>query len=423
MDNQSYFARFADALLGELLDVMGAVVIEGAKWCGKTETGLHACQSQTMMQDLDKMAAYQQALKIKPSVLLEGDTPHLIDEWQTAPLLWDAVRYEVDRRRTAGQFILTGSAVPVDDGKLHSGTGRFAWLRMRPMTLFESKESNGQVSLNDLFRHQPDISCQSDVSIEQYAHFVCRGGWPAAVTARTDRASLLIARSYVDALINEDIHRVDGVERNPDRVRNMLRSLARNISTLVSAKTLLADMKADDVSMSDKTFTSYMNALQRVFVVENIPAWTPSLRSKLAVRTSPKRQLVDPSLATASLRITPDTLMHDFNTFGFLFESLCSRDMRVYMQVLDGEVKHYHDSKELEADMILQKYDGCWAAVEVKMGAAEEDKAAENLLKLSNRIDTDKVGKPSFLMILTAGQFAYRRHDGVYVVPLACLKP
>ena len=419
---ENYKQRVADTELSEQLEASGAVLIEGAKWCGKTTTGLHMAHSAVFMQDEDKAADYQRMAATKPSLLLQGDTPRMIDEWQDAPVLWNAVRFEVDKRRQMGQFILTGSAVPSDDERRHTGTGRIAKLRMRPMTLWESGESNGSVSMAELFSSSPEVAEQSNLSIEQLAFALCRGGWPASIGMK-EKAALRVARNYVDEVVDLDIHRVDGVERNPQRVRKLLQSLARNISTMASNETIMRDVTSDDTTLSTATYASYMNALRRIFVVDNVDAWLPALRSKTAIRTSPKRHFVDPSIAAVLLRTNPEGLLQDFKTFGFLFEDLCARDLRVYAQANDGDVYHYHDKNELECDLVVSLRDGRWAGIEVKLGRNEEEDAAKNLNKLASKIDEEKMNKPSFLMILTAGQFAYRREDGIYVVPIGCLKP
>jgi predicted AAA+ superfamily ATPase len=421
MDKSNYLPRICDSELQEALAAMGAVLIEGAKWCGKTSTAAHIAQSTLFMQDPDNARSYQQIAETKPSLLLKGETPRLLDEWQMAPVLWDAVRVEVDKRGLAGQFILTGSAVPADNVTAHTGTGRFASIRMRPMSLYESKESNGTVSLSDLFNGEHDIESRSDLSIEQIAFAICRGGFPASV-GKPGRAALRMSVDYVEAIINQDISRVDGVEKNPNRVRLLLRSLARNIATMASFQTVLKDVEATETSLSDKTIATYYNALRRIFVVEPMPAWSPSLRSKTAIRTSPKHHFVDPSIATAVMRINPDAVLQDFEYFGFLFEALCARDIRVYAQHNDGEVFHYRDKSGLEADLLVQLRDGRWGAVEVKLGNKQIEEAAANLLKLKEKIDTDKMREPSFLLVLTGGPFAYRRKDGILVVPAGCLK-
>ena len=421
MNNNFYIPRLCDADLQNALQSSGAVLIEGAKWCGKTSTASNACRSMLYMQDPDKTSSYLAMADAKPSLLLKGETPRLIDEWQMAPVLWDAVRFEVDKRGEPGQFILTGSAVPSDNVTAHTGTGRISRLLLRPMSLFESRESNGAVSLRALFDGEFEVEAISDLSIENIAFVICRGGWPASVKQK-GAIALRMAVDYAEAVINHDVSRVDNVDKNPERVRLLLRSLARNISTTATYQTIRDDIEATEITISDKTISSYMNALRRIFLVEDLPAWAPSLRSKTALRTSPKRHLVDPSIATAVLRTNPEGILNDFQYFGFLFEALCTRDIRVYAQSNDGDVYHYRDKSGLESDMIVQLRDGRWAAIEVKLGQKQIDYAAENLLALKNRIDKDKMGAPSFLMIITGGQYAYRRSDGVCVVPLSCLK-
>ena len=417
----SYLPRICDTELQNALATMGAVLIEGAKWCGKTTAASNIARSTLFMQDPDNARSYHEMADTKPSLLLKGETPRLIDEWQMSPVLWDAVRFEIDKRRSTGQFILTGSAVPVDNVTAHTGTGRFARILMRPMSLYESRESNGTVSLAGLFDEKYDIESVSDLSIEQIAFAICRGGFPATI-GKSDTTALRMSVDYVEAIINHDISRVDGVEKNPNRVRLLLRSLARNIATTASAQTILKDIESAETTISDKTFGVYYNALRRIFVVETMPAWSPSLRSKTAIRTSSKHHFVDPSIATAVMRINPTGVLHDFEYFGFLFEALCARDVRIYAQNNDGDVFHYRDKSGLEADMIVALRDGRWGAVEVKLGNRQIEQAAENLLKLKEKINAEKMREPSFLMVLTGGQYAFRRKDGVFIVPIGCLK-
>jgi len=375
-----------------------------------------------MMQDPDRKAAYLQTATIKPSLLLEGETPRLLDEWQIAPILWDAVRFTVDQRDKTGQFILTGSAVPADNTTAHTGTGRISRLRMRPMSLFESQESTGSASLKKLFYESADIAGINPVSIEKLAAIIIRGGWPASVHANGEEAEKR-SRDYIDAVINQDISRIDNVEKSPGKVNALMRSLARNISTEATMTTLKNDIEGYDESITLPTVSSYLNALERIFVIEDLPAWNPSLRSKTPLRTTPKRHFVDPSIAAAAMGISAKRLLDDFKTFGYLFESLCIRDLRIYSEALNGNVYHYRDKTGLESDAVIVLRDGYWAAVEVKMGANEFDSAAENLKKFVNRVNTNKMREPSFLMILSATEFAYRRKDGIFVVPLGCLKP
>lgn len=422
MKTKGYLSRVCDKLLQEKLRRTGAVLIVGPKWCGKTATASEAAQSVIYMQDPDRGRSYLSAADTKPSLLLEGDTPRLIDEWQMAPVLWDAVRFAVDQRGMTGQFILTGSAVPIDNATMHTGTGRIARLAMRTMSLYESGESNGSVSLANLFAGKPLEAGFSTLTIEDISHAICRGGWPAAVKMKSSE-NLKLAQDYVDAIIHQDVSRVDGVERNPKRVQLLLRSLARNVATMASNATLLKDIEANEGSFSMPTLDSYLNALRRIFVIEDQPAWMPSLRSKTAIRTSSKRHFTDPSIVAAALRIDPKALLNDFETFGLLFESLCTRDMRVYAQANDGEVLHYRDKNGLEADMILALNDGRWGAVEVKLGSRQIEEAAEHLKELAAKVDSEKMGRPSFLMVLTGGELSYQREDGVYIVPIGCLKP
>jgi len=422
MQIKDYYPRILDKLLKLQLQASGAVLIEGAKWTGKTYTGRAMANSVLYMQNTDEALSNMKLAETKPSLLLRGDTPRLLDEWQEAPVLWDAVRFAVDQRGEPGQFILTGSAVPKDGETMHTGTGRIARLLMRPMSLYESKESSGEVSLKALFDGIDSIEGFNQITIERMAFILCRGGWPAAVKQKDETVALWTARNYVDQLVEQDIQRIDGTEKNPERVRLVLRSLARNISTLANLQTIKADIEANDGMASDKTIANYINALRRIYVVDDVPAWQPSLRSKTAIRTSSKRQFVDPSLAIAAMRANPNSILKDFNTFGFLFESLCTRDMRVYVSANDGDVLHYRDKNGLESDMIIRLRDGRWAPVEVKLGSKEIEEAAKHLLELKEKVDTSKVGEPSFLMILTGGQYAYRRSDGVFIVPIGCLK-
>jgi len=416
-----YLPRVADSVLDAALIASGAVLIEGPKWCGKTRTAEERANSVLHMQDPDYRESYLKTADTKPSLLLKGDTPRLIDEWQMAPVLWDAVRFAVDQRRLTGQFILTGSAVPRDNVVAHTGTGRIVRMLMRPMTLFESKESNGCISLKNLFDGNTDGDCVSELDIETLAYALARGGWPASIGEERQTA-LRRVYDYVDAVINADISEVDGVEKSPARVRALMHSLARNISTMATIATIRNDIAGDEESISEKTISSYINALRRIFVVEDLPAWSPAMRSKTTIRTSSKRHFCDPSIAVATLRATPDSLLQDFNTFGLLFESLCVRDLRVYAGAIDGEVFHYRDRNDLEADAVIHLRDGRWGAVEVKMGAKEIETAAENLKTLRDKVNVDKMQEPAFLMVLTATEFGYRRDDGVYIVPIGCLK-
>lgn len=422
MEVKNYFPRISDALLTDKLRHSGAVLITGPKWCGKTSTAMVASKSVVYMQDPDRGPSYMMAADTKPSILLEGSVPHLIDEWQMAPVLWDAVRFAVDQRQEFGQFILTGSAVPADGATMHTGTGRITRLAMRTMSLYESRESNGSVSLRNLFDGTKyPVMEASQLTVEQIAFAICRGGWPASVKMKGFDA-LELSRDYVDTIIHQDVSRVDGVERNPKRVQLLLRSLARNVATMATNVTLLKDMEGEEKSMSAPTLDAYLNTLRRIFVIEDQPAWSPSMRSKTALRTASKRHFTDPSIATAILRATPKSLLEDFKTFGLLFESMCTRDMRIYSQANDGEVYHFRDKNGLESDMIIALNDGRWAAVEVKLGNKQIDEAASHLQELARKVNEEKMGNPSFLMVLTGGEYAYQRKDGVLVVPIGCLK-
>ncbi|MCD8347291.1 MAG: DUF4143 domain-containing protein [Lachnospiraceae bacterium] len=420
---KTYVKRIADKILQQRLEASGAVLIEGAKWCGKTRTAMEASNSQLFMQDPDRVVSYLKAADTKPSLLLKGETPRLLDEWQMAPVLWDAVRFTVDQRGETGQFILTGSAVPRDNVVQHTGTGRISRMLMRPMSLYESGESNGSVSLKKLFDGDTDVEEISELTIEEIADVIVRGGWPASI-GEEKKVAMRHAIDYVEAVINADVSRVDGVEKSPTRVRALLRSLSRNISTLATIRTIHNDiaMGDGDDSLSEKTISQYLNALDRIFVTENLPAWNPALRSKTAIRTSPKRQFTDPSIATAIMRLTPECLLDDFCYFGFLFESLCDRDMRIYAEANDGQVFHYRDASGLEADAVICLNDGRWAAVEVKLGSREIEEAAVHLRELKEKVNTEKMREPSFLMVLTGTECAYQREDGVFIVPIGCLK-
>lgn len=419
---KKYLERIADKVLRTSLEASGAVLIEGPKWCGKTRTAEEMAASTLYLQDPDHTESYLKAASVKPSLLLKGATPRLIDEWQMAPVLWDAVRFAVDRRRKNGQFILTGSAVPRDNAVQHSGTGRISRMLMRPMSLFESLESNGTISLGSIFDGNTDGEGMSELSVEKLAFALARGGWPASVMELKSSIALRRVYDYVEAVISVDIQIADGVEKSPARVRALMRSLARNTSTQANFATIRDDIAGDESTISEKTIASYINVLRRIFVIEDLPAWSPAMRSRTPLRTTPKRHFVDPSIAAAVLRASPEKLLTDFNTFGLLFESLCVRDLRVYAQPLDGDVFHYRDKSGLEVDTIVHLKDGRWGAIEIKMGAGEIETAAENLMKLKEKVDLDKMKEPSFLMVLTATELGYRRDDGVYVVPIGCLR-
>lgn len=421
-DSSDYLPRVADQQLSAALRTSGAVLIQGPKWCGKTATGSQAAASIIYLQDPDHSAAYLQLADLKPSALLEGEVPRLIDEWQMAPQVWDAVRFAVDRRQARGQFILTGSSIPSVE-PAHSGVGRIKRLVMRTMSLTESLESNRAVSLTALFDGDHDAASLSDLTVDGIAQAICRGGWPEAVRDPDDTEAIQYARNYVDALVDSDLSRVDSVNRSSLRMRALLRAYARNISTQAAGSTLRADMQEDEQTLSVNALRPYLDLLSRSFVIEDLPAWSPSLRSRTAIRTSPTRHFTDPSIAAAVLRLTPQRLLLDPKTFGLLFESLCVRDLRIYSGALGGGVFHYRDQSGLEADAVISLDDGRWALVEVKLGSAQIDEAAANLRKLADRVDSRTLGEASFLMVLTGTATAYRRDDGVLVVPLGCLSP
>lgn len=421
MAEYQYFSRILDTLLQKQLKVSGAVQIVGPKWCGKTATAKHNSASQVYLQDPDKGPSLIALASVKPSLILEGAEPRLIDEWQMAPQLWDAVRFAVDQSHRRGRFILTGSATPRRDGErpAHSGVGRISKLMMRPMSLQESHESTSQVSLAELFGGNHDIAGIADMDIEDLALAICRGGWPEAVLEKDSKIAQEMAKNYVVELLDADIEQMDGIRRNKTWMRQLMRSYARNTSSEATLTTIQADMRGEMPSLP--TVADYIDALTRAFVIEDLEAWNPQLRSKTVVRTSPTRHFIDPSIAAAMLAVTPEKLLSDFETFGLLFESLCVRDLRVYTDALAGRVFHYRDKTGLEADAVLSLDDGRWALVEVKLGAQQIDSAAEHLKKIAQRVNQEKEGAPSFLMVLTGTATAYRRDDGVLVVPLATL--
>ena len=418
---ENYKPRIADQILKEKLSYKGAVLIEGPKWCGKTTTAEQAAKSILYMSDPRTLKQNLSLAESDPSILLKGENPRLIDEWQVAPQLWDAVRFEVDHRHAFGQFILTGSSVPADkDRILHSGTGRFSWLKMRTMSLLESGESNGQVSLKSLFSNPDKIYGESNISLEKLAYLVCRGGWPIA-TYLEGKSALNQARDYFDAVLYNDINRMGTGKRDPERLRRIMVSYARNQGTQIGYKTIVDDIRANEEDNIDsRTVASYINALKEMFVIEDMPAWNPNLRSKAAIRTTDTRYFIDSSIAAAALGISPDDLINDLKTFGFLFKTMAIRDLRVYAESIDGNVYHYRDKSDLECDAVIHLRDGSYGLVEIKLGGETAiESGAKSLTKLASIIDTDKMKKPSFMMILTGiGNIAYKRSDGIYVVPI-----
>ncbi|MBO4744474.1 MAG: ATP-binding protein [Bacteroidales bacterium] len=431
---EGYKHRIADALLERKLKGNGAVVIEGPKWCGKTTTAEQLAKSVIYMDDPDKITEHITMANIHPRDLLIGDNPRLLDEWQIAPQLWDTIRFEVDHRKGQGHFILTGSSVPIQEDEdedipenqkiRHSGTGRFGWLRMRPMSLWESGESNGTISMKDLFSTPEMIYAKTALTREDIAYLICRGGWPEALEMDKEIA-LDKAFDYVDAIAERDMSRVDKTNRSPERVRRLMRSYARHQASQATFETMAEDMRANEPQALDTdTIASYITALRKLFVVEESEAWNPNLRSKTAIRTSNTRYFTDPSIASASLGLGPNDLLNDFNTFGLLFETLAVRDLRTYADALMGKVAHYRDVTNLECDAVVHLRDGKYGLVEIKIGGDNLiNEGADSLKKLQGKIDTTKMKKPSFLMVLIGiGEIAYRRDDGVYVVPLGCLK-
>lgn len=407
-----YLPRIVDSEIKELMKIMGAVLIEGCKWCGKSTTGLYHAKSIIEFQNPDKKQVYDEIKNTKPSLFLNGDKPRMFDEWQMYPVVWDAIRTDVDHSQLKGQYILTGSAKPSEGETMHTGTGRISRVLMRPMSLYESGESTGEVSFADILNNK-DISGESKLSLEDLASIIVRGGWPGAVSVSGD-VKYRISKEYVKALIHEEVKKVDGVKRNPEKMLCVLRSLARNISTQVVNSTI--------EDLSRPTLIDYLNTLEKLFVIEDVKATNLNFRSKYALRTKPKKYFVDPSIATAVLEMKPSDLINDLNTFGFIFESLCIRDLKIYTQSYGGDITFYRDEKNFEVDAILRTSSGTWGAIEIKLGAGYIDEAADNLLKFKNRVDIKKCGKPAFLMVLTGTNYSYRREDGVYVVSIGTLK-
>lgn len=422
---KKYRKRITDEILVRKLEGKGAVLVEGPKWCGKTTTAEQIAASILYMDEPEKKEQNITMSELNPKRLLAGAVPRLIDEWQLAPKLWDAIRFEVDHRGELGQFVLTGSAVPADTKEItHSGTGRFTWLTMRPMSLYESGDSTGEVSLQDLFDGVEKIDGASELGIDRLAFLVCRGGWPQAIDMR-DEIALDQAMDYYDAVVRSDINRADGVQKNPEKVRRLMRSYARNQGSQVPNTVLTRDLVANNETfISDETVASYVSALRKIFVIEDMPAWNPNLRSKTAIRSADTRYYVDPSIAAAALGIGPNDLMNDLKTFGFLFETLCVRDLRVFADALNGEVYHYRDKDGQECDAVVHLKNGKYGLVEIKLGGDKLiEEGAKSLKTMAAKIDTGKMSEPSFLMVLTGtGDYAYRRQDGVYVVPIGCLK-
>lgn len=422
---KGYLPRIVDKLLEERLNAKGAVLIEGPKWCGKTTTAKQIANSYISVDRPDMTKQYQQIAELSPSVLLEGEVPRLIDEWQIAPNLWNAVRYEVDNRDEFGQFILTGSAVPNEfDETMHSGTGRISRLLMRPMSLFESKDSRGEVSLKDLFEGK-DISAIDDTTIKDIAFLICRGGWPKSI-GLDEKPALFQAIDYFDAVVSTDISRVDSITRDKEKAKRLLKSYARHVGSQSSLETIRKDLLSNQADTFDQgTLYSYIDALKKIFVLEDSPAWNPNLRSKTSIRTTDTRYFSDPSIATAALGIGPEDLLNDLNTMGFLFENLCVRDLRIYTDYLGGTVYHYRDKNNLECDAVIHLRNGAYGLIEIKLGGDKLiEEGVKTLKTLESIINTKKMSKPSFLAVLCAkAPFAYKRSDGVYIIPITALKP
>lgn len=416
-----YLPRLIESTITEQSEVMGCIVIEGPKWCGKSTTAKRFAKTVIELQREKTFEKYKLLASAgEYGQLLFGEKPLMFDEWQKLPSLWDTIRAEVDCTKVKGQFILTGSAKPKEDHQRHTGTGRMVKVVMRPMSLWESRESTGEVSLAALFRGETRVKGNAKLDITRTAFVICRGGWPEAV-GMNDKNALLAAKNYFKSLVEDDITGVDEIKRNPDRAKKILASYARQVSSLATIQTIKKDI--EEIDADEKTLNSYINAFKKLFVIEDVVAWSPKLRSKTAMRTAPKRQFVDPSVASLAIGASPGSLLDDVKTFGFLFESLCTRDLRVYAEKLGGTIYHYHDEKELETDIIIHLDNGDWGAVEVKLGSHQIDEAAKNLLKLRDKIDSEHMREPKFLMVLTGLDYAYRRsEDGVLVVPIGCLK-
>lgn len=422
---KTYKHRIADELLKRKLLGKGAVLVQGPKWCGKTTTAKQVAESILDLGNTAELANALETLQIVPMKLLEGAVPRLVDEWQTIPEIWDMVRSEVDKRGEMGQFVLTGSSVPVEEEKRrHSGNGRYAWIGMRPMSLWESGESTGEISLSALFDGKSFDPFEFSMDLEDLAFLVCRGGWPQS-TFMEGEVALDQARDYYETIYKVDIHRVDKVRRSSERTRLLLRSYARNTGSATSFSKMSADIKENDnASITYETISDYVDALKKLFVLEDMPAWNPNLRSRAAIQSSDTRYFVDPSIATSALSLGPKDLINDLRTFGLFFESMAVRDLRTYADALSGDLYHFRDSSGLECDAVLHRRNGDYGLIEIKLGGKDNiEKGAETLKNLADRIDTGKMKEPSFLMVLIGvGQYAYRRPDGVFVVPICCLK-
>lgn len=420
-----YLKRIIDDDLDKYLTMIGAVLIIGPKWCGKTTTAERHAKSVLKLQDKDNYKSNMMWADIEPSRLLKGEKPRLIDEWQVAPVLWDSVRTSVDDTEGYGLYILTGSTVVNEEEIMHSGTGRIHRLLMRPMSLYESGESNGQISIMELFDN-PDLDineCESELTMDELIFASCRGGWPDSLHQKTREGKLFVAYSYLENICNTDVSAVDGIKRDPDRVRLLLRSIARNDSTLAKDQTIINDMNANFMDISRPTYYSYVDALKKLFVLEDQRGWSPNIKSKTAIRTGNKKVFIDPSIAVAALNANPESMEKDLNTFGFIFENLCIRDLNVYTNTYGGKISYYHDKSDLEVDCVVHLRDGRYALIECKLGRNRIEEGAKNLLKINKLIEkNDKVDNPTFLAVLTGGKYAYTRKDGVKVIPIGCLR-
>lgn len=418
---KKYMPRIVDNIIKNKLEYMGAIVIEGPKWCGKSTTARQFCNSIIELQDPDKKIQYDNISNTKPSLFLEGEKPRLFDEWQMYPVIWDSIRMDVDHTSLKGQYILTGSARPVEKEIMHTGTGRITKLMMRTMSLYETGESNGKVSLTDIINGK-DISGVSNLSFDDIINVMIRGGWPESLNI-SEENQFKIAIEYVKSLINEDVKTIDGIERDKYKMDALLKSISRNISTSTNKITIIKDTSnLFDLSVSRPTIDDYLSTLEKLYVLEYVPATNLNLRSSIQLRTSPKLELIDPSIAIASLGLKKDDLINDLNFTGFIFENLCYRDLKIYAESIDAELFYYRDNKDFKVDFILKTSDGKWGAIEVKMGAKQIDDAAKTLIQFKDKIDIEKSGTPSFLMVLTASELSYVREDGIYVVSIGNLK-
>jgi len=417
---KQYLSRLIETAIKRRLEAIGCVAIEGPKWCGKSTTGERFAKTIVKLQNPITFRQYAAFATTSKENLLHGEKPLMFDEWQKIPDIWDFIRTDIDETGLAGQYILTGSAKPLEDQKRHSGAGRIAKITMRPMSLWESGDSTGEISLKSLFDGKDNILGKSKLSLDDLTFVTCRGGWPETVMRPAQMLTLV--SDYYKSLTTEDIKDVDGIKRNPRRAQAVLRAYARNISTFAANTTIQGDVAANDSTLDIKTFSSYVSAFEKLYVIENITAWSPKLRSKSIIRTTDKRQFVDPSIAAIALGAKPHDFINDLNTFGFFFESLCDRDLRIYAECLEGELYHYHDGDGLEVDAIIHLNNGSWGAVEIKVGGNQIDEAAKNLLRFKNKMDLSQLKELKFLMVLTGACDAYKRPDGVLVVPIGCLK-